>query len=159
MLVVGCRVSGIDHGVKVVRHATRNLPKGFEQIVAHRAMFLIFRQLSKTCWKLWKTDEKFSTLPTWPVENSMKYREKLPCAAKSSLAYGGTVWTAQPFTFDFLTFEHWFPYNLQAHVVAPLIIDAILSCEPSYKSYIRAKLLGLPTSIALAMVCMLGFGS
>lgn len=49
VLVVGCRVSGIDHGVKVVRHSTRNLPKGFEQIVAHRAMFLIFRQLFKTC--------------------------------------------------------------------------------------------------------------
>ena len=49
VLVVGCRVSGIDHGVKVVRHAARNLPKGFEQIVAHRAMFLIFRQLFKTC--------------------------------------------------------------------------------------------------------------
>ena len=49
VLVVGCRVSGIDHGVKVVRHAARNLSKGFEQIVAHRAMFLIFRQLFKTC--------------------------------------------------------------------------------------------------------------
>ena len=49
VLVVGCRVSGIDHGVKVVRHAARNLPKGFEQIVAHRAMFLIFRQTFKTC--------------------------------------------------------------------------------------------------------------
>lgn len=49
VLVVGCRVSGIDHGVKVVRHAARNLSKGFEQIVAHRAMFLIFRQPFKTC--------------------------------------------------------------------------------------------------------------
>ena len=49
VLVVGCRVSGIDHGVKVVRHAARNLSIGFEQIVAHRAMFLIFRQTFKTC--------------------------------------------------------------------------------------------------------------
>ena len=49
VLVVGCRISGVDHGVKVVRHAARNLSKGFEQIVAHRAMFLIFRQLFKTC--------------------------------------------------------------------------------------------------------------
>ena len=29
VLVVGCRVTGIDHGVKVVRHAARNLSKGF----------------------------------------------------------------------------------------------------------------------------------
>ena len=49
VLVVGCRITGIDHGVEVVRHAARNLSKGFEQIVAHRAMFLIFRQVFKTC--------------------------------------------------------------------------------------------------------------
>ena len=49
VLVVGCRITGIDHGVEVVRHAARNLSKGFEQIVAHHAMFLIFRQVFKTC--------------------------------------------------------------------------------------------------------------
>ncbi|WP_346978105.1 hypothetical protein [Collinsella aerofaciens] len=106
MLVIGCRITGIDHGVEVVRHAARNLSKGFEQIVAHRAMFLIFRQVFKTCRKLWKTDEKFSTFPTRPVENSMKFREKLPAASNAGSSYGGTVYSLQPFTFDFLTFEH-----------------------------------------------------
>ena len=46
----------------------------------------------------------------------MKYREKLFTASSADSAYGGTVYSLQPFTFDFLTFEHRFPYNLQAHV-------------------------------------------